>query len=262
MGSMNKFPVMMSLASKELELSLQKVRAGVNHNLSTGQSLEEAVRVFLRKHLPTNVSVAQGQIIDSTGAISKQLDVILYDPQATPILYTSEEEGHRLVPVEGVLGVVEVKTNLTASMIPGIIENMQSVKNMQKTAYHRPLTPPFISETYNMYGQELDSFPVIYSLFAFESSSFENLIPDFRLLNDTLAPSDRIDHACLLDKGVIGNRTPQGQLDAIPSPDTHSTGLNTEHALLTWYLFIQRLYSQAKSKPISMHSYLGDGFYF
>lgn len=259
---MNRFPAMLGLASKDLELSLRKVRAAVDHNLSSGQSLEEAVRVFLRKHLPTSIGVAQGQIVDASGGITKQLDVIVYDPQATPVLYTSEEEGHRLFPVEGVLGVVEVKASLSASMLPSIIANMGSVKNLQKTAYHRPLAAPLFTSTYSMYGQELENFPIIYSLFAFESSSFENLIPALREQNDVLQPAHRIDHVCLLDKGIIGNGTPQGQLDATPNPDTQSAGLPTEHGLLTWYLFIQRLYSQAKSKPINMQAYLGADFCF
>lgn len=252
----------MGIASKELQLSLQAVRVAIEHNLSSGQSLEEAVRVFLRKHLHAGLGVTQGQVTDVNGKTTKQLDVIVYDAQVTPMLFTSEEEGHQLVPVEGVVGVVEVKSSISASSLPDIIANMQSIKGMEKKAYHPRVVPEVITNTFTMYGQTLDHFPVIYSLLAFESSSFENLVPAMWKLNDVLPPHQRIDHTCLLDKGVIGNRTLQGQLDAIPNPTTTSAALATEHALLTWYIFIQRMYSQAESKPINMSAYLGKDFYF
>lgn len=172
---MTKFPSLMSLASKELKFSLEKTRLAVEHNLSSGQVLEEAVRVFLRKHLHDGLGVTQGQVIDTSGNTSKQLDIIVYDAQSTPMLFTSEEQGHQLVPVEGVVGVVEVKSSVSASTLPAIIENMKSVKSLKKAAFHAPAAPEVIYSTYNMYGEELHHFPVIYSLFAFESSQFENL---------------------------------------------------------------------------------------
>lgn len=253
---------MMRLASEELRLSFRKVRTAIDHNLSSGQSLEEAVRVFLRNHLHAGLNVTQGQVTDTNGNTTRQLDVIVYDAQATPMLFTSEEAGHQLVPIEGVVGVVEVKTEITASTVPGVIANVQSVKSLEKRAYHQPLAPDPIVHEYSMYGRQFDHFPVIYSLVAFESSTLKNLVDAMRQHNDKLPPFQRIDHTCILDKGVIANFTPEGKLDAIPNSRTISAGLVTEHALLTWYIFIQRLYSQASSKPINMQAYLGENFHF
>jgi len=253
---------MMQMAAKQLDLSLQTARLAIEHNQSSGQALEAAIRVFLRKHLPASLGITQGQIVDVAGNVSKQLDVIVYDTQSTPMLFTSEEQGHQLVPIEGVIGIVEVKTSVSASTLPGIIENMQSIKTMEKTAYHRRNSPQVISSTYNMFGLELAHFPIIYSLFAFESSTFENLVPEFRTLNDAFPPHQRIDNTCLLNQGVIANGTPEGKLDAIPNPSTRSLALETDHALLTWYIMIQRLYSQATPEPINMQAYLGKDFYF
>lgn len=259
---MSHLPNLMKTASAELQLSLTKIRSSSNHSLSIGQNLESSVRKFLRTHLHDGVGIAQGQIVDTAGSMSSQLDIILYDAAATPTLFLSEDENHRLIPVEGVIGVVEVKSELSASTLPSIIQNMQSVKALRKSAFHQETAPRVIETGYNLFGEELDHFPVIYSLFAFDSSSFENLVPAFREQNDSLAASQRIDNTCLLDKGVIANETESGQLDAIPGPRTQSAGLPTEHALLTWYIMIQRLYSQAKIEPINMQAYLGEGFYF
>lgn len=259
---MSKLPRMMNLASKDLQLSLERARDAIEHNLSTGQALEEAVRVFLRKHLHSGLGITQGQVIDTAGNVTKQLDVIVYDAQSTPMLFTSEDEGHQLVPVEGVVGVVEVKATISASSLPAIIANMQSVKSMTKSAYHQPTRQALITNTYTMFGDELEHFPIVYSLFAFESSEMENLVRAFRKLNDVLPPSQRIDNTCLLDRGLIANLTVEQRLDAVPNMSTKSCALTTEHALVGWYVMIQRLYSQAKSEPINMQSYLGNDFYF
>jgi hypothetical protein len=108
--------------------NLQKTRPALPHSLSKGEAAEEAVREFLQRHLPSSVGITKGQIIDSRGRFSKQLDVIIFDASRTPILFTSEEDGHQLVPVEGVIAVVEVKTTLAVSNVAGIVENMLSVK--------------------------------------------------------------------------------------------------------------------------------------
>lgn len=259
---MSKFPTMMALASKELQLSLEKTRAAIEHNQSSGQALEAAVRAFLRKHLHAGLGITQGQVIDTAGNVTKQLDVIVYDTQSTPMLFVSEDKGHQLVPVEGVVGVVEVKAKVSASTMPAIISNMQSVKSMSKTAYHRSGEPSLITNTYRLFGQELEHFPIIYSLFAFESSGLENLVSAFQELNDVLPVSQRIDNTCLLDGGIVANSTPEGKLDAIPNASTKSMALPTKHALVGWYIMIQRLYSQARTEPINMQSYLGGEFRF
>lgn len=64
--------------------------------------------------------MTKGQVIDSLGRRTKQLDVIVYDMDRTPILFSSDEDGHRLVPSEGVLAVVEVKTHVDVSDSNGV----------------------------------------------------------------------------------------------------------------------------------------------
>ena len=61
----------------------------------------------LRKYLPNRYAVAQGIVVDSNGATSDQIDIIIFDPQYTPTLL--DQQSHRFVPAEAVYGVLEAK---------------------------------------------------------------------------------------------------------------------------------------------------------
>lgn len=89
--------------SGQLKASFEASRIAFEHRLTKGEAIEESVRAFLRRHLPDSIGVAHGQVIDRNGAMSRQLDVILYDATKTPILFSDEAEGNRIVPVEGSL---------------------------------------------------------------------------------------------------------------------------------------------------------------
>ncbi|WP_375154242.1 DUF6602 domain-containing protein [Paenarthrobacter sp. CM16] len=77
----------MGTAAKQLQLSLQQIRDAYGHNLTIGTEAEDVLREFLAAHLPDSIGVANGQIVDSLGSESRQVDVILYDKARTPALY-------------------------------------------------------------------------------------------------------------------------------------------------------------------------------
>jgi len=110
----------MSQAAAEMTLSLARTRTALSHSLSKGEAAGETVRKFFARYLPPSLGVTKGQVIDSLGRRTKQLDVIVYDMDRTPILFSSDEDGHRLVPSEGVLAVVEVKTHADVSDSNGV----------------------------------------------------------------------------------------------------------------------------------------------
>jgi hypothetical protein len=113
---MSSLAEIMSQAAQEMALSLAKIRTAMNHNLSKGEAAEESVRSFFRRYLPPSLGVTKGQVVDSTGQRTRQLDVIIYDVAHTPMLFSSDEDGHRLVPSEGVIAVIEVKTQVGPGM--------------------------------------------------------------------------------------------------------------------------------------------------
>jgi len=102
----------------------------IDHNLEKGLGNEESLRQLLTCFLPRKIAVAKGKIINSTGAMSKHIDVIVYDALNCPTLFTDENR-NQILPIEGVFGVIEVKTTLTSSTLSDAFENLLSVYKLQ-----------------------------------------------------------------------------------------------------------------------------------
>jgi hypothetical protein len=89
-----------------------------------GALREEALRLFLSKHLPARFGVGSGQVVHPSNLMSRQCDIVIYDRLNTPRLMP--DETHSLFPVESVLAVVEVKSRLNASEVADAFVNLQS----------------------------------------------------------------------------------------------------------------------------------------
>ena len=99
------------LSSVEATLLAKFREAGfVKHLGDRGDNREHILREFLAAHLPKKYGVAKGQIITKTGQTSHSADIIIYDAVTTPVLYS---EKTAIVPIEGVYGIIEVKSSLS-----------------------------------------------------------------------------------------------------------------------------------------------------
>jgi len=78
------------------------------HWLSDGEWKESVVRTILRRHLPDNIGVGRGFILNFEH-VSTQIDVLLYD-KFKPILF---QDGDFIITTpDATLGAIEVKTRI------------------------------------------------------------------------------------------------------------------------------------------------------
>jgi hypothetical protein len=98
----------------QMEAQLATNREIIPHAVSKGDSLEDTWISFLRKYLPNRYCIDKAFVIDSTGALSDQIDLVIYDQQYTPFVLT--QNGIHYVPAEGVYAVFEVKPDLKGSV--------------------------------------------------------------------------------------------------------------------------------------------------
>jgi hypothetical protein len=255
---MGDMEAIMHAVAEEMRASLAKTRSGVSHHLSKGEALEEVVRGFLQRHLPEGLAVTHGEILDAVGKRSGQADVIVYDRHRTPKLYVSDEGGHQVVPAEGVLAVVEVKTSISASDIPGIIKHMQSVKELKKSAYF----PMPSKHLIKIYGEDREVFPILYFLFSFESAAVQGITEALRDGMAALPLDKRIDCVCILDGYVIMNLIkPLGGLpgderfSAVPEPLSQLVYYPTVNSLFLWFLLITSWLPLWDTPPIDLKPY-------
>ena len=113
----------------------------INHNTSKGTFREQIVQKFLRPFLPNAYGISGGQAFDKDGAISKQLDVVIYDalhsyvaPYMNDFIY---------FPCESVYGNIEIKSSLNNQSFTEALENIASLKVLKRdsidTYYVNPI---------------------------------------------------------------------------------------------------------------------------
>jgi len=121
----------------QMTAQLNTNRDFILHPGSKGDSLEDTWIEWLRKYLPNRYSIDKAIVIDSTGQLSDQIDLVIYDQQYTPFVLT--QNGIHYIPAEGVYAVFEVKPDLKGS-VDGVsyIEyagnKIESVRRLKRTS--------------------------------------------------------------------------------------------------------------------------------
>ena len=89
--------------------------SGMAHNLSKGQLRELFVNEVLNLFLSDQFGIGSGIIINQAGLQSNQVDILIFDKRVLPPFVSKTSLG--VYPIESILGVIEVKTNLTKASI-------------------------------------------------------------------------------------------------------------------------------------------------
>lgn len=120
------------LFQARLRASLESIYSTIGHSGLKGDDGErEWIEVF-HQSLPRRYAVRKGEIIDSRGGRSDQIDVIVYDPQYTPLLFTQRDAAY--VPAEAVYAVFEVKPALTRADLQYAAAKAASVRRLHRTS--------------------------------------------------------------------------------------------------------------------------------
>lgn len=120
-----------ALEQKLLQVKLDLSTQSITHPGTLGDVNESYFIDVLRKYLPRRYAVDNGIVIDSTGATSDQIDVIIYDNQYTPTLL--DQENHRFVPAEAIYAVFEVKPTINKSYLEYAGGKAESVRSLNRT---------------------------------------------------------------------------------------------------------------------------------
>ena len=113
----------------QLELSSKSI----THDGVKGDVNEKHFIDVLRKYLPMRYAVADGIVIDSDGATSHQIDIIIYDRQYTPTLL--DQQDHRYIPAEAVYCILEVKPQISKGNLEYAGDKAKSVRDLHRTNF-------------------------------------------------------------------------------------------------------------------------------
>ena len=113
----------------QLQQRLAETRVSLRHGGDKGAHAESALRQTLARYLPRRLVICQGEVIDTTGKRSAQVDIVVCN-EDQPLIYPENEPG--LFFIEGVDAAGEVKSVLTGEELERAIQG--SIKFKALTA--------------------------------------------------------------------------------------------------------------------------------
>lgn len=187
-------PQLLAGLHDDIERRLEIARKTFGHAGTKGNASENVWLQLFQTYLPERYQAANAHVVDSLGAFSQQIDVVLFDRQYSPFIF--RHEGQIIVPAESVYAVFEAKQTVDAGEIKYAQEKVASVRKLHRTS----LPIPHAGGTYP--PKPLSS--IIGGLLTFQSTWNP---PLGQPLIDTLAggdPEGRLDIGCVAAHGMFG----------------------------------------------------------
>jgi hypothetical protein len=187
-------PLLLAGLHDDIQQRLAIARQTIGHPVAKGDASEEVWLELFKTYLPHRYQAAKAFVVDSTGAFSEQIDVLVFDRQYTPFIF--KYNGQTIVPAEGVYAAFEAKQTISADLVRYAQKKITSVRRLHRTS----LPIPHAGGTYPPKPQ-----PYIFGgLLTFESEWSPGL---GKALLDALAagePESRLDLGCVAAHGMYG----------------------------------------------------------
>lgn len=129
-------PKLLSSLHDDIQTRLKMVRESINHPGSKGDASEGVWIGLLQKYLPERYRADKAFVVDSRGAFSQQMDVVVFDRQYSPFIFNYE--GQVIVPAESVYAVFEAKQSADKAMVEYAQEKIASVRRLHHTSLPIP----------------------------------------------------------------------------------------------------------------------------
>jgi len=121
---------LLSNAAVEMRHDFDEAAKRFEATVDIGERRQEIVKEFLRRYLPRTCSIGSGEIVDSKEHRSGQVDVVICSPYHP---FTFEEKGPGLFFAEGVLGAIEVKSDVSSrSELDRGLKQVQAIKSLER----------------------------------------------------------------------------------------------------------------------------------
>lgn len=177
----------------DIERRLSTARKSFGHAPSKGDASESVWLDLLQTYLPERYRAATAHVVDSEGNFSDQIDVVVFDRQYSPFIFSFE--GQKIIPAESVYAVFEAKQTLNAELVRYAREKCASVRKLHRTS----LPIPYAGGTY----EAKTPMPILGGVLTFESEWKPPLGDALRkaLLDGDAA--SRLDIGCVAAHGLF-----------------------------------------------------------
>jgi hypothetical protein len=152
-------PILLAELHDDIEQRLSTARKSFGHAPTKGDASESVWLELLQTYLPRRYEAASAHVVDSKGTFSDQIDVVIFDRQYSPFIFSFQ--GQRIIPAESVYGVFETKQTLNAELVRYAREKCASVRKLHRTS----LPIPHAGGTY----EAKTPMPILGGVLTFES---------------------------------------------------------------------------------------------
>ena len=177
---------------KEMTTVLSTGRNAIHHPTSKGDDSENNWQEWFEKYLPERYKVGKAFVVDSKGIISEQIDLVIYDRQYSPFLFT--HAGATYIPAESVYAVFEVKQILDKKTILYAGKKAASVKKLYRTSAK-------IQHAGGIYPPR-EPIPILTGILTLDTNWKKMFSKPFEKALNTLSKIERLDLVCSLEKGA------------------------------------------------------------
>lgn len=129
-------PALLDALHHSVESELRRARSALGHPTEKGDASESVWIDVLNAHLPRRYEARKAHVVDSRGAFSEQIDVVIHDRQYSPLVFRLKDSF--IVPVESVYAVFEAKQDLTGEHIAYAQKKIASVRRLHRTSLPVP----------------------------------------------------------------------------------------------------------------------------
>lgn len=184
-------PLLLSSLHDDIEQRLSIVRKSFGHPGTKGDASENVWIEMFEKYLPKRYQAAKAHVVDSQGAFSQQIDVVIFDRQYTPFIFNYE--GEMIIPAESVYAVFEAKQTASANVVTYAQEKVASVRRLHRTSLPIPHAGGI--------HQPKSLIPILGGLLSFESEWKPALGPSFDRALTTNLEEGKLDVGCVAAHG-------------------------------------------------------------
>jgi hypothetical protein len=128
--------VLLSSLHEDIQQRLAIVRKSFGHPGTKGNASEAVWIELLDTYLPKRYQAATAHVVDSNGAFSQQIDVVVFDRQYSPFIFNYQDQ--TIIPAESVYAVFEAKQTANAKLVEYAQEKVASVRRLHRTSLPIP----------------------------------------------------------------------------------------------------------------------------
>lgn len=149
---MNNWSLSQLLAGlhEDIERRLATARKSLGHPGTKGDASEHVWLELLQTYLPRRYQASTAHVVDSLGAFSEQIDLVVFDRQYSPFIF--QYEGQTIISAESVYAAFEAKQSINAEQVSYAQKKVASVRRLHRTSLPIPhaggtfgaKSPPYI----------------------------------------------------------------------------------------------------------------------